>query len=238
MTGAAADQDRPELTIVIPVYNELATIETVLDRVRALEVRKQIVVVDNCSTDGTRELLESLDLGPGVDLVLQPRNFGKGTSVRRGISRARGDYVVCQDADLEYDPADILRLLAAAREGGHDAVFGTRLADPRFREGGHAAFSFGRRFVTTCFNLLFGTRVTDVSTCYKLMRTDVISSVPLVSEGFDLDFEIPARLARRGIAIAEVPVSYRPRSFAEGKKIGWRDGLRSLWAIAKFRFRG
>ncbi len=231
----------PRLTVIVPVFNERGTILTVLTRVRELPVDKEIVVVDNCSTDGTRELLRGLAEGerlPGqgaIRIVLQPRNLGKGTSVRTGFAHARGEWVVIQDADLEYDPSDILRLLAKAEEG-HEVVFGSRVASPGFREGAGGAFSFGRRLVTLWFNLLFGVRVTDIATCYKFARRELVAAIPWVSSGFDLDFEIPARLARRGARIEEIPISYDPRSFAEGKKITWRDGLAALWTLLKFRF--
>jgi glycosyltransferase involved in cell wall biosynthesis len=227
----------PALTIIIPAYNESGTIEAIIQRVRALEIDKEIIVVDNCSTDGTREILEKMPEEDGVTVVLQPENYGKGTSVRAGIERARGEFVVCQDADLEYDPQDIPRLLEVA-QGGADAVFGTRLSDRARREGGNTLFSAGRRWVTTWFNLVFGARLTDVSTCYKMMRTEVIRDIPLVGGGFDLDFEIPAKLRNAGVEIVEVPVSYDPRDFEAGKKINWRDGLKAMWTILKFRFGG
>jgi len=224
----------PALTVIIPCYNERETILTVFERVRSLDVDKEIVVVDNCSTDGTRDLVAGLEGAERVRVVLQPRNMGKGTSVRTGIAAATGEFVVCQDADLEYDPSDIPRLLQHARAGA-DAVFGTRLSDASMREGGSRLFSRGRRLVTSWFNLLFGTRLTDVSTCYKLVRRSVIQGIPLSARGFDLDFEIPAKLARHGVRIDEVPVSYSPRGFAEGKKISWRDGVRAFWTILRHR---
>ncbi len=237
MTG---EPHRPELTIIVPVYNERKTVLTVLERVRTLSIDKEIIVVDNHSTDGTRELLKELADGgsvPGkgrIRIVLQPRNYGKGTSVRTGIRHARGEWVIIQDGDLEYDPTDIVRLMEAARSG-EDVVFGSRLSRREEREGGNRAFSLGRRFVTVWFNLLFGAGITDVSTCYKLMRSRVIRSIPLVSPGFDLDFEIPAKLARRGYRIRELPISYDPRSFEEGKKINWVDGLKAVWVMLRFR---
>jgi len=232
--GGGEGEGTPLLTVIIPCYDERETILTVFERVRALDIDKEIVVVDNCSTDGTRELVAGLQGQERVRVVLQPRNMGKGTSVRTGIAAATGEFVVCQDADLEYDPSDILRLLEHARTGA-DAVFGTRLSDATTREGGSRLFSRGRRLVTSWFNLLFGTRLTDVSTCYKLLRRSVIQGIALRSRGFDLDFEIPAKLALRGVRIHEVPISYSPRGFAEGKKINWRDGVRAFWTILKHR---
>lgn len=225
----------PDLTIVVPAYNERETIREILARVRELPISKEVIVVDNCSTDGTREILQGLPPTEGLTVVLQSSNYGKGTSVRTGFERARGEFVVCQDADLEYDPQDIPRLLEVAR-GGADAVFGTRLSDQRSREGGNRFFSAGRRWVTTWFNLVFGTRLTDVSTCYKMVRRVTIQGIPLKGSGFELDFEIPAKLRRAGVDIVEVPVSYAPRGFEQGKKIGWRDGLKAAWTILKYRF--
>lgn len=226
---------QPRLTVIIPAYNERDTVLAVIERVRALPVSKEIIVVDNCSTDGTRELLASLPQQEGLIVVLQPANYGKGTSVRTGIARASGEFVVVQDADLEYNPDDLLRLLGKAEEG-HDAVFGTRLAERTSGEGGSRAFALGRRFVTKWFNRVYGTRLTDVATCYKLMRRERIAGIRLVASGFDLDFEIPAKLVRSGIDIVEVPISYSPRGAAEGKKLTWRDGLRALRAILAHRF--
>ncbi len=229
-----SDSPTPELTVIVPVYNERDTIEEILERVQALAVSKQIVVVDNHSTDGTRELLTSHTPSSNTEIVLQLRNLGKGTSIRTGIERARGEFVVCQDADLEYDPNDLLSLLEVARAGA-DAVFGSRLSDRQRREGGSRLFSIGRRWVTSWFNLLFGSRLTDVATCYKMVRRSVLQGIPLQGTGFELDFELPAKLRRAGIPIVEVPVSYTPRPFEHGKKINWRDGIKAAWTILRYR---
>jgi glycosyltransferase involved in cell wall biosynthesis len=246
---------RRKLTIIIPCYNERATIAEIIRRVKELPVDASILVVDNCSTDGTRELLRSsctderalvegrhpepliqgqaILRGDGYQLVLQPRNFSKGTSVRLGLALANSEYVVCQDADLEYEPRDILRLLESAERTGAVALFGSRLTDRSNLDWN--AFQFGRVALTVLFRMLFGTKITDVATCYKLMRTDVVRELGLRSSGFDLDFEIAARLRRRGHAIAELAVEYHPRTTEQGKKIRWRDGLSAAWVLLKTR---
>lgn len=222
-----------KLTIIIPVYNEAETFPVLFERVRALPVDKEILVIDNVSTDGTREQVAALADQPGVRVVLQEANLGKGNSVRTGIGLAQGEYLVIQDADLEYEPTEILDLLALA-EAGHDAVFGSRLLrNPPPVPFHHA---LGRDLLNLVFRLLYRARVTDVATCYKLLRTRIAQALPLTSLGFDLDYEIACRLRRRGVEIVELPITYRPRTIAEGKKLRWTDGLRALWTLLRFRF--
>jgi len=254
----ASREPRKTLTIVVPCYNERATILQVVARVRKLPIDKLVVVVDNCSTDGTRELLQSVcckeeallpsePLTPGAEsiaaqrrmdgdgfvLVLQSRNTGKGTSFRTALGLANSDYVICQDADLEYNPEDIARLVDHAKRFGSAAVFGSRL-----RETGRwktDAFHIGRIALTKLFRVLYNSKITDVATCYKLMKTDVARGLHLESSGFDLDFEIPAKLMRGKVNIAELPIGYSPRSRSQGKKIGWRHGFLAVWTLLKFR---
>ena len=219
----------PKLTIVIPVYNEIDTLPAVLDEVRSLRIDKEIIVVDNVSTDGTREFVESLAGEPGVSPVLQKVNYGKGSSVRLGLALARGEYVVVQDADLEYDPHDIITLLAIADSERRDAVFGSRLMTGQVKVPWHHAL--GRDALSLLFGLLYCCRLTDVATCYKLMRTDVAQSLLLRTLGFDLDYELPAQLRRRGVDIVEAPIAYHPRTIEQGKKLRWTDGIAALRAI-------
>jgi dolichol-phosphate mannosyltransferase len=229
-----------ELSVILPVYNEKGTVLEILERVRAVPIDKEIIIVDNCSTDGTRELIQEVRQ-PEVRVILQPANMQKGNSVKRGIGEARGEFMVIQDADLEYDPQDHVPMLAEVKRDGVLAALGSRILGAR--ECGErlptSVFSLGRGLLTRAFRLLYGVALTDIATCYKMMRTEVARSLQLQSDGFDLDFEIAGKLARlakrRGLRIAEVPIHYAPRTVAEGKKITWRDGFTSLGAIWRYR---
>jgi len=223
---------KPKLTVVIPVYNEQGTVMTVLEKVKSLPVSKEIIVIDNLSTDGTRELLETVS-DPEIRVVLQSKNLGKGTSVKLGFAMAKGEWVIIQDADLEYEPSDILRLLEHAEKAGEVAVFGSRLltGNPQ----GMLAFYIGRVVLNLIFRLLFGARTTDVATCYKLVRSDIAKRLRLRCSGFDLDFELASALRRLGYNIAEVPITYRPRTIAEGKKIRPMDGIKAIATMLRVR---
>jgi glycosyltransferase involved in cell wall biosynthesis len=223
---------KPKLTVVIPVYNERGTVMTVLEKVKALPVSKEIIVIDNLSTDGTRELLETVS-DPEIRVVLQSKNLGKGTSVKLGFAMAKGEWVIIQDADLEYEPNDILRLLEHAEKAGEVAVFGSRLltGNPQ----GMLAFYIGRVVLNLIFRLLFGARTTDVASCYKLVRSDIAKRLRLRCSGFDLDFELASALRRLGYNIAEVPITYRPRTIAEGKKIRPMDGIKAIATMLRVR---
>lgn len=225
--------ERPKLTLVVPVYNERNTILKVLEKVKALPIKKEIIVIDNLSTDGTRELLAKVD-DPEIRIVLQSKNLGKGTSVKLGFAMAKGEWVIIQDADLEYEPSDILRLLDHAERTGNAVVFGSRLltGNPQ----GMLAFYIGRVVLNLIFRLLFKARTTDVATCYKLVRSDIAKRLRLRCSGFDLDFELAAALRRLGYEIAEVPISYRPRTIAEGKKIRAIDGIKAIATMLRVRF--
>jgi len=231
----------PQLSIVMPVYNERPTVLEVLQRVRDLPVSKEILVVDNCSTDGTREVLQGLQHAD-VRVVLQPRNLMKGNSVRRGISLARGQYVVVQDGDLEYDPTDLVTMLEVIQQEGVLAVFGSRIlgAQARGEAIKHSVFRLGGNLVNGIFQLLFRSKLTDIASCYKMAPREVLQELDLSCNGFDLDFETAAKLVmaarRRNLRIVEVPISYRPRTVAEGKKIRWQDGLRAILTLWRVRW--
>lgn len=226
----------PQLSIIIPVYNERATILEVIRRVRDLPIEKEIIVVDNCSTDGTREILQGLN-DPDVRVVLQPTNLMKGNSVRRGISLAQGQYVVVQDGDLEYEPDDLVKLLEGMKQEGVLAVFGSRVLGAQ--EMGlpikRTIFRVGGTLVNVFFQRLFRSRLTDIASCYKMAPRDVLQSLQLSCNGFDLDFEMAAKLEmearRRGMRIVELPIHYNPRTVAEGKKIRPSDGWRAIVAL-------
>ena len=229
-----------ELSVVLPVYNERETVLELLERVRAVELDKEIIIVDNCSTDGTREIVSGLDL-PGVRVILQPENRQKGNSVRRGFEAAQGEYVVIQDGDLEYDPQDYHALLRAVERDGALAALGSRVLGARQRgvRLPFTVFALGRSLLNLLFRILYGSRLTDIATCYKLMPAALARDLKLRCNGFDLDFEIVAKLARRarreGKPIADVPIAYHPRTVAQGKKIAWRDFFWALWVLARVR---
>lgn len=231
----------PQLSIVVPVYNERPSILEVLRRVRELPVSKEIIVVDNCSTDGTREILQGLDYSD-VRVVLQPCNLMKGNSVRRGITLAEGQYVVVQDGDLEYDPNDLVTLLGTVQQEGVLAAFGSRIlgAEARGEAMKRTVFRMGGNLVNRFFQWLFASKLTDIASCYKMAPREVLQGLDLSCDGFDLDFEMAAKLElaarRRGLRIAEVPIHYSPRTIAEGKKIRWRDGWKAVTALWRTRF--
>lgn len=225
------------LSVIICVYNERDTVLTVLERVRAAELEpgwgKEIIVVDNFSTDGTRELLQGLDL-PDVQVIFHPRNLGKGTSVRTAVAHCTGDYAIIQDADLEYDPAEYSLFLERVANDHPAAIYGSRTL------GGRAVYKYvanylGVRFLTGLTNLLYGARLTDVATAAKMVRADVLQSLNLTGAGFDLDFELTDKILRAGHEIVEIPITYRPRTIAEGKKIRPWDGLWALKVIIRDR---
>jgi glycosyltransferase involved in cell wall biosynthesis len=231
LRGQLAD---PLLSVVMPVFNEKETIDEIVRRTLAVPLRLQLIVVDDCSTDGTRDLLAGLQREFGFTLVLQPRNAGKGAALRRGFQEVRGDLVVIQDADLEYSPEEFPQLIELITEGRADVVYGSRFL------GRHRVFMFthymGNRFLTMCTNLLYNTMLTDMETCYKVMRTEVLRSMTLEANGFGIEPELTAKIFKRGYRVYEVPITYDGRSYEEGKKIGWRDGFVALWVLLKFRF--
>lgn len=223
------------ISVIIPVYNERATILELIRRVRTEPTPKRIIVVDDGSTDGTAALLDGLG-EPGLTVIRLPRNRGKGAAVRAGIARAEGEITLVQDADLELDPNDYPALLAPLRAGTADVVYGARFLRPENREGYRLISRIGNAAVTGWTNLLFGSRLTDEATGYKVLKTPLLRELRLECDGFDFCAEVTAKLLRRGVRIVEVPVRFNPRTYVEGKKIGWRDGIITLWTLLKYRF--
>ena len=242
------------LSIIMPVYNERATLEEIVQRVRAVDLtvdreginplirgpltlEREIIIVDDGSTDGTRAILEEWRQAQPDDMriVFHAQNGGKGAALRTGFQHATGDLLVIQDADLEYDPRDYLKLLVPVLEGRSPVVYGSR-----FMGGPRSAMSLshtmGNKMLTIFTNILFGTSLSDMETCYKCFRRDVIVDMPLHSRRFEIEPEITAKILKRGYSIFEVPISYNGREFHEGKKITWRDGFSAISTLVKYRF--
>jgi glycosyltransferase involved in cell wall biosynthesis len=244
----------PKLSVVIPVYNEKATVDEILRRVIETEFRKEIILVDDCSTDGTRQILERMihlqsdgdseapasDGGEPIDLrhlriFFQPENQGKGAALRRGFAEVTGDIVLVQDADLEYDPRDYPKLLEPLVDGRADVVFGSR-----FLGGPQCVHYFwhyvANKMLTLLSNIFTNLKLTDMETCYKVFRREVLQGIQLKSNRFGFEPEITAKVAKGNWRIYEVPISYAGRTYEEGKKITWKDGVQALWCIIRFRF--
>ncbi len=234
MAGLRGVLTDPLLSVVMPVYNEEATVEEIIRRVFAVPVRVELIVVDDCSTDRSREILARLQAELGFTLVLQPRNAGKGSALRRGFQEVTGDLVVIQDADLEYSPEEYPQLIELICQGRADVVYGSRFL------GRHRVFLFshylGNRLLTLITNVLYNTMLSDMETCYKVMRAEVLRSFSLRSNGFGIEPELTAKIFKRHYRVYEVPITYDGRGYEEGKKITWRDGVVALWVLIRYRF--
>ena len=223
-----------KLSIVIPVYNEKNTLSTLLARVEAVDYDKEIVLVDDCSTDGTREIVESYKNKTGYTVAIHPHNQGKGAALRTGFAQASGDVIIIQDADLEYDPKDYGKLLEPILDGRADVVYGSR-----FLGGPHRVLFFwhylGNMALTLMSNVMTNLNLTDMETCYKVFTRQVLDAIDLKCNRFGFEPEFTSKVAKQNFRIYEVPISYSGRDYAEGKKIGWKDGVAAIWFILRFR---
>ncbi len=226
------------VAVIIPVYNEEKTIDKIVERVKksdTLGLDKQIIIVDDGSTDKTRNILASLK-DKSIKIYYQPYNKGKGAALRHGFEMARGDIILIQDADLEYNPADYPKLLRPLINGKAKVVYGSRMLTHAKMHHGGAIFYIGGQFINWLTNVLYDLRITDEATGYKVFDAELLSSIPLVCKKFDFCPEITAKIAKRRVPIYEVEISYRGRKVAEGKKINWRDGLHAIYTLLKYKF--
>jgi glycosyltransferase involved in cell wall biosynthesis len=226
-----------ELSVVIPVYNEKDTVLKIIDKVLALDVVKEIIVVDDCSTDGTRELLKSTRLDARVRTFFHDKNMGKGAALRTGFKNITGAVAVIQDADLEYDPNEFKEMIKPIEDGQADVVYGSRLSGGKPQRVHLFWHRVGNDFLTFITNMLYNTTLSDMETCYKMFKSDVISGIEIKSDDFSVEPELTAKiLKKKNLRIYEMPISYYGRNYAEGKKINWTHGFGALWALLKYRF--
>ena len=237
MQPSSINKEKITLSIVIPVYNERETISDILTAVEATPFRKEIIVVDDGSSDGTRELLAAMQYA-NLKIILHDRNQGKGAALQTGFSHATGDIIIIQDADLEYDPEEYPVLLKPILDGKADVVYGSRFAG----HGAHRVIYFwhyvGNRFLTLLSNLFTNLNLTDMETCYKVFTREALAGVDIKEKRFGFEPEITAKMAKKKLRIYEVPISYYGRTYEQGKKIDWRDGVRAIWCILKYNLWG
>jgi len=224
-----------KLSVVMPVFNERATLRQIVERVLAVELEIELLCVDDGSNDGSREILAALGTRhPQLRVLLQPQNRGKGAAIRQGIEEATGDFILIQDADLEYDPSEYPELLAPLLLGKADVVYGSRFIGAAPHRVLYFWHSMGNRFLTLVSNMLTNLNLTDMETCYKVFSRNVIQSIPLEEDRFGFEREITVKVAKRDLRVYEVGLSYSGRTYEEGKKIGWKDGVQAIWCLLKY----
>ena len=219
------------LSIIVPIFNEEKTLLEIIDRVRQVDLKKEIIVVDDCSSDNSWSLIQQLE---EIRVIRHPCNMGKGAAIRTGLLQIRGDVVIVQDGDLEYDPSDFPALLKPIFDDEADVVYGSRFLGKM--EGMRFQNFVGNKVLTVLTSFLYGASISDMETCYKMMRVSVIRDIKLRANRFDFEPEITAKILKRGIRFREVPINYSGRTHEDGKKIGWKDGVQAIWALIKYRF--
>jgi glycosyltransferase involved in cell wall biosynthesis len=227
-----------KLSVVVPCYNERETIHQIVAAINAVPLDKEIVIVDDCSKDGTRDELAKLATQPGIRVIYHDVNQGKGAALRTGFQSATGDIVIIQDADLEYDPREYAKLMQPIIEGRADVVFGSRFAGGESHRVLYFWHSMGNRFLTLLSNMFTDLNLTDMETCYKVFRREVLQQITVEENRFGFEPEITAKVAKLRCRVYEVGISYAGRTYDEGKKIGWKDGVRAVWCIVKYNMRG
>lgn len=222
-----------KLSIIIPVYNEEKAVLQLIDKVKAVGLGKEIIIVNDGSTDGTKEILNRIS-DENVKIIHHSQNLGKGAAIRTALSYISGDIVIIQDADLEYDPNDYHKLIAPILNGEAEVVYGSRILSKSKRS--YLRYYWGGKLLTLLTNILYSTKLTDQPTGYKVFKTDVLKKIRLTCNGFDFCSEVTAKIAKRGYKIKEVPISYNPRTFQQGKKLTWKGGVRSVWTLLRIKF--
>lgn len=224
------------LTVLMPLYNEESTAARIIEKVLNLDLDLELIITDNGSTDNTGRIIQQFSDKANVRIIKKNKKIGKGEGIRSGLEYARGEYTIIQDGDLEYEPQDMLRMVQLAQDKNALAVFGSRVLNP---ESGisYRRYLWGGKLLTSIANLLYGVGITDESTCYKMVRTDILKGMKLESRGFEFCPEVVAKLGRNHIKIFEIPISYEPRNFEEGKKIRWTDGAQAIWTLFKYRLK-
>lgn len=224
------------LSVVMPVYNEKDTIKEIVDRTLGVDIVKELIIVDDGSSDGTRDVLKAFASNPKVRLILHERNKGKGAALRSGFKQITGDVLVIQDADLEYDPEEFREMIAPIQKGKADVVYGSRLTFAKPQRAYMFWHRVGNKVVTLFAGVLYNTTLTDIETCYKMFKAGLIKDMRLCSNGFEIEPELTAKLLKKKLRIYEVPISYYGRSYEEGKKIHWWHGFGALWTLLKYKF--
>ena len=226
-----------KISVVMPVYNEAKTVRELIKRVEDVDLEKEIIIVDDCSTDGTSNILKGLDKNPGIRVLYHDKNMGKGAALRTGFKHITGDIVIIQDADLEYNPQEYHRLIKPILDGRADVVYGSRFVTTEERRVLLFWHYLGNSFITFVSNIFTNLNLTDIETCYKVFKAEVIRSITIEENRFGFEPEITAKIAKKRYRLYEIGISYSGRDYSEGKKIGWKDGVRAIWCILKYNLR-